>query len=112
MVTIDGSIAKTGSIRNVTLPANALAWLARCGIKSGRVSPRNLNHRLQRLRFLAGLEQPGGNTLRHSFASYHYDLHQNGPLTAALLGHSGGTRLLFEHYRSLVPLGAGELWPS
>ncbi len=108
MVTIDGSIAKTGSIRNVTLPANALAWLALCKTESGRVTPRNLNHRMRRLRFLAGMAHPGSNELRHSFASYHYDLHQNGPLTAALLGHSGGTRLLFEHYRSLVPLGSGE----
>lgn len=108
MVTIDGSIAKTGSIRNVTLPANAMAWLEACAEKSGRVSPRNLNHRLQRLRFLAGLQQSGSNALRHSFASYHYDLHQNAPLTAAMLGHTGGTRLLFEHYRSLVPMGAGE----
>ena len=108
MVTIEGSIAKTGSIRNVVLPDNALAWLATCKNQSGRVTPKNLNHRLRRLRFLAGLEQSGGNELRHSFASYHYDLHHNAPLTAAMLGHTGGTRLLFEHYRSLVPLGAGE----
>ena len=88
MVTVDGSIAKTGSIRNVALSDNALEWLKLCQSKSGRVSPSNLNHRLRRLRFLAGIDKWEGNELRHSFASYHYDLHQNGPLTAAQLGHS------------------------
>ena len=108
MVTIDGSIAKTGSIRNVPLSPNALAWLKLKAAHSGKVAPRNINHRLRRLRFMAGIEKWDGNELRHSFASYHFDLHQNGPLTAAQLGHSSGCQLLFEHYRSLVPLGDGQ----
>jgi integrase len=108
MVTVDGSIAKTGSIRNVALAPNALEWLRRCPSQKGKVSPRNLNRRLQRLKFLAGIQNWEGNELRHSFASYHFDLHQNGPLTAAQLGHSSGCQLLFEHYRSIVPLGDGQ----
>ena len=108
MVTVDGSIAKTGSIRNVALSDNALAWLNICALASGRVTPPNLNHRLRRLRFLAGIDQWAGNELRHSFASYHFDLHQNAPLTAAQLGHFSGCQMLFEHYRSLVPLGDGQ----
>ncbi len=108
MVTVDGTIAKSGSIRNVTLPGNALAWLGQLTTKAGQVCPRNMKIRLRELWKLAGFKKPGRNELRHSFASYHYDLHQNGPLTAAQLGHSTGTHLLFEHYRSLVPLGDGE----
>jgi integrase len=108
MVTIDGSIAKTGSIRNVALAPNALEWLRRCPSQKDKVSPRNLNRRLQQLKFLAGIQNWEGNELRHSFASYHFDLHQNGPLTAAQLGHSSGCQLLFEHYRSLVPLEDGK----
>jgi len=108
MVTVDGTIAKSGSIRNVTLSENALAWLKEHRAKSGLISPRSLTIRLRELWKLAGFKKPGRNELRHSFASYHYDLHQNGPLTAAQLGHSTGTHLLFEHYRSLVPLGDGE----
>lgn len=107
MVTVDGSVAKTGSIRNVALAPNALAWLERSPALSGKITPKNLNRRLRQLRFLAGIEKWDGNELRHSFASYHFDLHQNGPLTAAQLGHSSGCQLLFEHYRSLVPLGDG-----
>ena len=108
MVTVDSSIAKTGSIRNVPLAPSALVWLKLRAVHSGRVAPRNINHRLRRLRFMAGIEKWDGNELRHSFASYHFDLHQNAPMTAAQLGHSSGCQLLFEHYRSLVPLGDGQ----
>lgn len=107
MITIDGNIAKTGCIRNVALADNALRWLELCQTKTGLVAPPNLNHRLRRLRFLAGITHWDGNELRHSFASYHFDMYQNAPMTAAQLGHSSGCQLLFEHYRSLVPLGDG-----
>lgn len=112
MVTVDGTIAKSGSIRNVTLSENALAWLASQSAKTGPVCPRNIKIRLRELWKLAGFKKEGRNELRHSFASYHYDLHQNGPLTAAQLGHSTGTHLLFTHYRSLVQLGEGKRYFS
>jgi integrase len=112
MVTVDGVIAKSGSIRNVTLPDNALAWLRDHTAKTGPLTPKNMKIRLRALWKLTGFKKDGHNELRHSFASYHYDLHQNGPLTAAQLGHSTGTHLLFEHYRSLVPLGEGRKYFS
>lgn len=111
-ITVDGHAAKTGSIRNVPLPDNAAAWIARCKTTNGPIAPRNLNFRLRRLRAIAGLSTWSGNELRHSFASYHYDLHQNAPLTAAMLGHASGTQILFAHYRSLVTLGDGERYFS
>jgi integrase len=112
MVTVDGTIAKSGSIRNVTLSENALAWLGSHTTKTGPVCPRNMKIRLRELWKIAGFKKEGRNELRHSFASYHYDLHQNGPLTAAQLGHSTGTHLLFTHYRSLVQLGEGKKYFS
>ena len=108
MVTVDGHIAKTGSIRNVSLSDNAMAWLESCRDMNGSVAPLNTFPKLRKIRHLAGIKKWDGNELRHSFASYHYDLHQNGPLTAAQLGHSSGCHLLFTHYRSLVPLGDGK----
>ena len=112
MVTVDGTIAKSGNIRNVTLSDNAMAWLKEHTAKTGPVAPKNMKIRLRELWKFAGFKKDGRNELRHSFASYHYDLHQNGPLTAAQLGHSTGTHLLFEHYRSLVPLGEGKKYFS
>lgn len=108
MVTVDGTIAKSGSIRNVTLSDNALEWLKLCRARSGKFAPANLNVRFRHLRRHAGIEHWQGNALRHSFASYLYDFSQDAALTSAQLGHSSGTRLLFAHYRSLVPLGDGK----
>lgn len=108
MVTVDGAIAKTGSIRNVRLTDNAIAWLQPFVGSVGPIAPLNFNKRFQTLRKLAGILDWRGNELRHSFASYFYDLTQDASLTSAQLGHQSGTRLLFEHYRSLVPLGEGE----
>jgi integrase len=97
MVTVNGTVAKTGSIRNVALAMNAIEWLRLCAPSFGPVGPCNISPRMQRLRLLAGIDKWEGNELRHSFASYHFDLHQNGPYTAAQLGHSSGCQLLFEH---------------
>lgn len=108
MVTVDGRIAKNGHIRNVTLTDNALVWLKSTDrANEGKIAPLNLNFRLRRLKRLAGVGTWRRNELRHSFASYHYDLHQNAALTAAQLGHMSGSQVLFAHYRSLVPLGDG-----
>lgn len=107
LVTVDATIAKSGSIRNVMLPDNAVDWLKRCLKQTGKVTPPQIKTSLRKLWKLAGFQKEGRNELRHSFASYHYDLHQNAPLTAAQLGHSSGTNVLFTHYRSLVALGEG-----
>lgn len=107
MITVDSSAAKTASIRNVPLPDNAMAWLRTCDPAERRFSPKGFRCRFTALRRLAGITEWSGNELRHSFASYHYDHHQNAALTSASLGHSSGNNLLFTHYRSLVPLGEG-----
>jgi integrase len=107
MITVDATAAKMASIRNVPLPQNAMAWLRKCDPKDRPLSPLGFRRRFDSLRAEAGIDRWSGNELRHSFASYHYDLHQNASLTAACLGHTSGTNLLFTHYRSLVALGDG-----
>jgi integrase len=110
MITVSGDIAKTGSIRNVRMSENLVGWLLPFEGRHGPITPINFNKRFRRLRAQAGLLNWGGNELRHSFASYFYDLTHDASLTSAQLGHQSGTRLLFEHYRSLVPLGEGQLF--
>lgn len=107
MITVDAHAAKMASIRNVPLPDNALDWLQICDFTERPLSPKGFRRRFNNLRRIAGISEWSGNELRHSFASYHYDHHQNAALTAASLGHTSGTNLLFAHYRSLVPLGEG-----
>ena len=40
------------------------------------------------------------NGIRHSFGSYHYELHRNEQLTASEMGNSPA--VIFRHYRDLV----------
>jgi integrase len=69
-----------------------------------------LRTRLKKALALAGIERWVPNGCRHSFATYHYALHQSADMTAAQLGHSN-TELLFEHYREVVtPQDAAAFW--
>jgi len=44
--------------------------------------------------------------MRHSYASYAYDLTRDAALIASEMGHHG-TDIFFRHYRGLVEPGAG-----
>ena len=48
------------------------------------------------------------NGLRHAFCSYHFALHANENLTAALAGHS--PTMIHAHYKGLVTKVEGEKW--
>lgn len=50
------------------------------------------------------------NALRHSFASYHYALHNDAHATAAALGHLGEVETLIRHYRRLVTRADASLY--
>jgi len=56
-----------------------------------------------------GVEWPP-NALRHSFASYHLALHQDGGKLALQLGHGGGMSVLMRHYREIVSPEAAREW--
>jgi 2,4-dienoyl-CoA reductase-like NADH-dependent reductase (Old Yellow Enzyme family) len=56
-----------------------------------------------------GVEWPS-NALRHSFASYHLALHQDGGKLALQLGHGGGMSVLIRHYREIVSPEAVRAW--
>jgi integrase len=58
----------------------------------------------------AGIVKWPGNSLRHSFASYHLAHFKNAAATALELGHHD-TRITFAHYRELVkPKDAERYW--
>ncbi|MBL9171588.1 MAG: site-specific integrase [Verrucomicrobiales bacterium] len=50
------------------------------------------------------------NGLRHGFVTFHYALHQNENMTAALAGHS--PTMLHGHYRGLATKAEAEKWFS
>ena len=115
-VTIPSSIAKKRRIRNVTIPANALEWLALCPRRKGPLTRNDYSSdyrkRFLKLQQLAGfgkIDQEGKwrstweeNNMRHSFGTYHFALHGNSLETARQLGHTASDHILFEHYRALA----------
>lgn len=115
--------AKSRSARNVTIPPNALEWLALCPTKSGRVSPLTDSQayckRFRRLQRLAGFGKTDPETgkwrstwetndTRHSFGSYHFAKHGDSIKTSNEMGHSRGDAVLFNHYRRLTTKAEGE----
>jgi len=102
MVTIGPEVAKKRRIRNVTLTANAIAWLHAFGVKeSGPVLPSDSRRRWEKLCSEANLKKWMHNGCRHTFASCHYAMHDNASLTCNQLGQ-GSDAVLFTHYRSLM----------
>ena len=49
---------------------------------------------------------------RKSFASAHYAVNQDAAKLAAMLGHTGGQGILFNHYRGLMSKADGERYFS
>lgn len=106
------AVAKARRQRLVPIPDNLRSILARCRA-NGRVCGYDrfqADHKLTRCRLAAGIAVWPHNALRHSFASYHLALHNDAGLTAALLGHSLGSGVLWEHYRELVTEDAAREW--
>jgi integrase len=91
-------------IRNISLSANAVAWLRLCPRQDGTVhSAKNFRRRWERLKSRAGFSKWDQDCLRHTYASVHYRLKQDAGRTRAALGHSTSeTGTLFSHYRALM----------
>jgi len=113
-VVIGPEIAKKRRIRNVPLPANAVAWLSRWfrGDRTAVTASEHANDfqkRFKKLCATAGITwQP--NAMRHSFGSYHYALHGNSVETARILGHKSDDSVLFAHYRALTTKALAEAY--
>jgi len=136
-VTVPQGVAKKRRIRNITLPANALEWIALCHVKSGPLVPgkaipgQPATHakapeyckKFRSLLKVAGMGSKDAKTgewvsdwdnndARHSFGSYHYALHDNEALTCKEMGHKPGEDVLFESYRHLVTKAQAERYFS
>ena len=102
--------------RFVKMSENLIEWLRPHAKKSGLVSASGdaYYYRLQIARdkaasVLRKREEPCPNlenwrqdSLRHSYASYYYGLNKNAHETAEQMGHVGGLRIFFRHYRNRV----------
>lgn len=107
-ITIDGHVAKTASHRTIPIRPNLRAWLdARPpGPRIAPLSRKHLYAAIRALRRQAGDVPWPDDCMRHSYASYGYDLTRDAGLIASEMGHRG-TDIFFRHYRGLVQPGDG-----
>jgi len=111
-VLIPAGKAKKRRIRDIELPANALAWLKLCPAPAkGLIIPGNEDVKKKTKAFCkrfgkvvrdAGIAEWENNDTRHSFGSYHLALHGDSRRTATLMGHKQSDEVLFTSYRALV----------
>lgn len=123
-VKIDRSIAKKRRIRNVEIPACAVAWLRAWPKRDGAVTRNSYItdyvKRFARLTKLAafGKKDDAGewvstwddNAMRHSFGSYTFALTGDSMKTAGLMGHKANDQVLFDHYRALTTKSDAEAY--
>lgn len=118
VVIVSAGRAKSRKRRTVDLAPNALEWLKWCRRhrvcsmgEGDRVCPRNLKRRWKRLREACAMfEGWPHDGVRHTFATYHYAMHQNEAKLQVLMGHRNA-QMLHEHYRGLAtPIEAREFW--
>ena len=123
---IDVATSKSSaSHRFVKISDNLAAWLERSKRDSGPVC-RKGNYFYLRLKNIrqkaaenlraAGLPCPSlddwpPDAMRHTFASMHYAHFKHAAETAEQMGHAGGLRIFFRHYRNRVkPAEAVAFW--
>lgn len=102
--------SKTHAARTVPIRDNLRDILSRYpvpekGMTNG-LSPDRFKKHMTALIKASGIEW-ATDILRHSYASYEYELTKDAAATAANLGHTN-TTMLFRHYRGLVNPGTGK----
>ena len=103
-VRLDASATKTEDARTVTIRPNLRAWLEAFP-PSGPLVARTARNRLLALRRSLGVPWPR-DCMRHSFATYAYELTHDAALVASEMGHRG-VDVFFRHYRALALPGDG-----
>ncbi len=99
---ISEKVAKTGDARSVPVMPNLGAWLARFPFPAAGFNATQV----KRFRASAGLRLPQ-DVLRHSYATYLYELKKDAAFVASTMGHAG-TAVFFSNYRALAAPGDGE----
>jgi len=102
LIRLTGEQTKTRTMRNVDLSDNAVAWLtARRG--TGLIVPSRTAYRRMQVKLMeaCGLADWPTDVARHTFATMHYNAHQNAATTMAQLGHFGNPQTFVTHYKGV-----------
>jgi integrase len=110
-ITVRAANAKARVRRIVTIEPNLVAWLRPLQRTRGRV----LRHSLEDLRLAArrvlGLPRWPADVLRHTFASYYFELYHDEARTKKQIGHRDDGRVFYDHYcKPVYPAEAAAFW--
>jgi integrase len=118
-IRLDGSVTKSADARTVPVRANLAAWLkAYPPTSGGPLVPINKKHLHKAIRTLCAETRKAedaesriarwpSDCMRHSYATYAYELDKDAAAVAASMGHHG-TDIFFRHYRALAVPGDGK----
>ena len=109
IIRLEAAVTKTEQARTVEMRANLREILREFPLPPvGVLDPSGyrLRQELGRVAKSVAVGLPH-DVLRHSFASYAYELTRDAASTAYEMGHQG-TAIFVRHYRGLVPPGAGQ----
>jgi integrase len=110
LIDVEGKNSKTGKPRFVPMTDNLVAWLAPYRNSHGPVALREppfKRSRRKAVRDRAGIPADMDNAMRHSYCSYHFNLHDDAPETSKNAGHMTPT-VLFSNYHHRVKKTACE----
>lgn len=102
LIRLTGEQTKTRTMRNVDLSDNALSWLTAYQGSDLIVRSKSVYRRLQvKLMEKCALKDWPTDVARHTFATMHYNAHQNAAATMAQLGHFGNPQTFVTHYKGV-----------
>ena len=108
-IALTGADTKTADARTIRIRPNLAAWLAAYP-PAGPIATLSLRRQyklISSLRKAAGLKHWPSDCMRHSFATYAYEIEKDAAHIAAEMGHHG-TDVFFRHYRALTMPGEGK----
>jgi integrase/recombinase XerD len=110
-ITVRAANAKARVRRIVTLEPNLVAWLRPLARPRGRVLRHSLEDLRRAARGVLGLPRWPADVLRHTFASYYFELHHDEARTKKQLGHRDDGRIFYDHYcKPVYPADARLFW--
>lgn len=99
LIDVEAGNTKTAKERHVPISDNLLAWLAPYRQAQGAVASPRDDVRRKAVRDRAGIPADMDNAMRHSYCSYHFNLHEDAPLTSKNAGHMTPTMLFTNYHR-------------
>ena len=104
-IRLDARITKTSRARTVAIRPNLRAWLDAYPPEFPLLPKSHGAHMVGALHKALGIAWPPDG-MRHSFATYAYEMSHDAAAVAAEMGHTG-TAVFFKHYRALAEPGDG-----